>query len=140
MNMIERAIRSARLKFYVRAEAMAGCDAFLAYVRAHRLDILAIGWHVGVTAVLPIEASSTWPNCRRCVPWWSAPRSSRVSCWPRGPGSRRKRRSAVPAASAASSAAASHEERELRIVPPPIIAQYPPTSATTASSPAGTGR
>jgi hypothetical protein len=53
--MIERAIRSAQAEFYDRVGTAPGCDAFLAYVRSHRLDILAIGWHVGVTAVMPIK-------------------------------------------------------------------------------------
>ena len=53
--MIERALRSARMMFYTRADATTGSDAFLAYVRNHRLDILAIGWHIGVTAVLVIN-------------------------------------------------------------------------------------
>ena len=52
--MIQCALRSARAEFYDRADTAVGNDAFLAYVRNHRLDVRAIGWHVGVTAVLPI--------------------------------------------------------------------------------------
>ena len=59
--MIERAIHSAQSEFYDRVGTAPGSDAFLAYVRSHRLDILAIGWHVGVTAVLPINRASWQP-------------------------------------------------------------------------------
>lgn len=52
--MIQRAILSARADFYQRAEATVGHEIFLAYVRKHSLDIRAIGWNVGVTAVLPV--------------------------------------------------------------------------------------
>src|SRR5689334_8633824 len=52
--MIERALRTARLQFYLRAEARIGSDEFLAYVRANRLDTLSIGWQAGAIAVLPI--------------------------------------------------------------------------------------
>jgi hypothetical protein len=53
--MIQCALRSARAEFYGRAETAACSDAFLTYVRDNDLDVLAIGWYVGVTAVLPIE-------------------------------------------------------------------------------------
>src|SRR4051812_13115826 len=53
--MIERALQLARLEFHERAEATIGSDAFLAYVRSHGLDIMAIGWHAGVTALLISE-------------------------------------------------------------------------------------
>jgi hypothetical protein len=54
MSMIERALRSAQSEFYDLADSATGSDAFLAYVRSYRLDVMAVGWHVGVTAVLPI--------------------------------------------------------------------------------------
>jgi hypothetical protein len=59
--MIERALRSALSEFYGRVDMASGWDEFLAYVRSHRLDILTIGWHVGVTAVLPI---TEYPDSR----------------------------------------------------------------------------
>jgi hypothetical protein len=54
--VIEHALRIARLEFHRRAEAAIGSDAFRTYVRNNRLDVMAIGWHVGGNAVLPIGA------------------------------------------------------------------------------------
>lgn len=52
--MTDPVLLSARAEYYGRAEDTLGGRSFCDYVRRHNLDIGRIGWHAGVTAVLPI--------------------------------------------------------------------------------------